>query len=146
MATVGIKQRHLAAPGEQGLVFVLAVDLDQVRGQVSQLRKGCGAAVDPGPRSTVRAQGAAQLADATIVEFVLPEPGIRARGIDQLESGAQLRACGAVADHAAVRPQPGQEAECIDQERFAGAGFAGNDRQAGSEFHFGSAGNGEVTD
>src|SRR3546814_5869499 len=51
-----------------------------------------------------------------------------------------------MADHAAVRALAGQEAQRVDQQRLAGAGFAGNDGQAGAEFEFGRRDGGEITD
>src|SRR3546814_1668232 len=51
-----------------------------------------------------------------------------------------------MADHAAVRALAGQEAQRVDQQRLAGAGFAGNDGQAGAEFEFGRRDDGEITD
>ena len=49
VAGLRIEQRELAAAGEQGLVLVLAVDLDQVPGQIAELGDRRRPAVDPGP-------------------------------------------------------------------------------------------------
>jgi hypothetical protein len=72
----------------------------------------------------------------------LPRVGGRA----EFEFGVQFGAFGAVADHAAVGPLARQEAERIDQQRFAGTGFAGNDGQARAEFEFGRRDDGEIPD
>ena len=149
MAAVGVEQFELAGLRQQGLVLVLAVDLDQQTGQFGELGDGDRAAVDPGPRAAVGAQGAAQLAGAVVVaalveHFLLPEPGQRFRAVAQVELGVEFGAFGAVADHAAVGAHAGEEAEGIDQQRFAGAGFAGNDGHSGAEFEFGGGDDGEV--
>ena len=49
VATAGIEQRQLAGLGQQRLVLMLAVDLDQPLGQRSQLRQGGRPTVDPRP-------------------------------------------------------------------------------------------------
>src|SRR3546814_1312887 len=79
-------------------------------------------------------------------EFLLAKPLPRRVGGGQVEFGVQFRAPGAMADHAAVRALAGQEAQRVDQQRLAGAGFAGNDGQAGAEFEFGRRDDGEITD
>lgn len=146
VAGVGVEQGELAVAGHQGLVFVLAVDLHQPRGQLRQLRRGHRAAVDPGTRAAIGTDDPAQLALRIVVEFVVRQPG-QARVLGrQLEFGRQLGAVGAVADHAAVGAQPGQEAQRVHHQRLAGAGFAGNHGHARPEFQFGGADDGEILD
>src|SRR5690606_39317154 len=69
----------------------LAVDLDQGRGQGAKLGQGRGTAVDPGARTAVRAQGAAQLAFVAVVELGLAQPFQGCGGIAQVEFGGQDR-------------------------------------------------------
>jgi hypothetical protein len=71
MAREGIEQAQLQRPLQQGLVLVLAVHLDQALAELTELRQGRRSPVDPGPRATIGAQVAAQLAVEPIVEFVL---------------------------------------------------------------------------
>ena len=66
--------------------------------------------------------------------------------VAEVEHGDQFRAFGAVAHHAAVGAHAGQEAQRIDQQRLAGAGFAGDHGQAGAEIQFGGADDGEILD
>ncbi len=146
VAAEGIQQRELAGARQQRLVLVLAVDLDQQRGQFRELGHGRRAPVDPGARAAVGAQGAPQLALAAIVELGFAQPRQRVGRVVERELGDQLGARGAVADHAAVGAQPGQEAEGVDQQRLAGAGLAGNHGEAGPEFQFGDGDDGEVAD
>ena len=67
-----------------------------------------------------------------VVEFVVAQPG-GGRGIVEVEFGGQFGALGAMAHHAAVGAQAGEEAQRIDQQRLAGAGFAGNHGHARAE-------------
>jgi hypothetical protein len=146
VAAVGVEQGELARLRQQRLVFMLAVDLDQPRCEFAQLRQGRRAAVDPGARAAVGAQRASQLAAGAVVEFLLAQPGERFGRLVEVEFGVQFGARGAVADHAAVGAKARQEPERIDQQRLAGAGFAGNDGHAGAEFEFGGGDNGEILD
>ena len=49
-----------------------------------------------------------------------------------------------MADHAAVRALAAKEAQRVHQQRLAGAGFAGNHGQAGTEFQLDRGGDGEI--
>ena len=146
VAAEGVEQHQLAAAGEQRLVLVLAVDLHQQPGEFAQLRDRRGAAVDPGPRAAVGAQGAPQLAGDAVVEILFAQPGQGLRTALQVELRVQLGARGAVTDHAAVRALPGQEAERVDQQRLAGAGLAGHHGQADAELELGGGDDGEILD
>ena len=148
VAAEGIEQRELAAARHQRLVFVLAVDLDQQPGEFGELRERRRPAVDPGLRAAVGADGAAQLAGvvASSSSSCSRSQAGRFGRVDEGEHGDQFGALGAVADHAAVGARAGQEAERIDQQRLAGAGFAGNHGQAGAEIEFGGADDREILD
>ena len=146
VAAEGVEEGQLAAARQQRLVLVLAVDLHQQRGQRAQLRQRGRAAVDPGARAAVGAQGAPQLAAAAIVELLLAQPGQRRGRAVERELGVQLGALGAVADHAAVGAQPGQEAQRVDDQRLAGAGFAGHDGEPRPELELGGGDDGEILD
>ena len=144
VAGVGIEQVALRRPRQQRLLFVLAVDFEQQCGQFRDLRQRRRAAVDPGARTAVGAQRAPQLAFVAVVEFLRAQPVERGRGIVERELRGQLRAFGAVADHAAVGALAAEEAERIHQQGLAGAGFAGNHGQARTELQFDRGGDGEV--
>ena len=51
----------------------------------------------------------------------------------QVENRRHLSLCLAVADKAAVAARPERQRERIEKNGFAGAGFAGEDREAGRE-------------
>ncbi len=122
------------------------MDLDQEGGQFGQLRHRHRAAVDEGARAAVGADHPAQLALLLVVELVVPQPAACGGLVVEVEFGRKLGPAGAVADHAAVGAQPGQEAQGVDHQRFAGAGFAGNHGHAWPELQFGGADNGEILD
>ncbi|KAG1583915.1 hypothetical protein G6F46_015045 [Rhizopus delemar] len=103
---------------------MLARDLHQQRGQVGQLCEGDRTAIDPGPRAAVGADHAAQLALIFIVQLVVGQPLARGLQLVQRELGGKLGAGRAMADHAAVGAQAGQEAQRVDHQRLAGAGLA----------------------
>ncbi len=124
VAGIGIQQGQLRRARQQGLLFVLAVDLHQQRGQVAQLGQGHRAAIDPRPRTAVCTDHAAQLALFFVVQLVVGQPLARGLQLVQRELGRKLGARGAVADHAAVGAQAGQEAQRVDHQRLAGAGLA----------------------
>ena len=86
VAGIGIQQFQLAGPRQQGLLFVLAVDLHQQGSQFGQLGQGHAAAIDPGTRTAIGADHATQLA-ILVVQFVVAQPRQRRRGIVQGELG-----------------------------------------------------------
>ena len=122
---------------------MLAVDLDQQGSQFGQLGQGHAAAIDPGTRTAIGADHAAQLA-ILVVQFVVAQPGQGGRGVVQGELGRQFGAFGTMADHATVGAQSAEEGQGIDQQRFACAGFTGNHRHSCAELQFGSADHGEI--
>lgn len=124
VAGIGIQQGQLRRARQQRLLFMLAVDLHQQRGQVAQLCQRHRAAIDPGPRAAVGADHAAQLALVLVVQLVVGQPLAGGLQLLQRELGGKLGACGTMADHAAVSAQAGQEAQCVDHQRLAGASLA----------------------
>ena len=141
-----IQQCHLAAARQQRLVLVLAVDLHQHRGEVGQLSDRRGATIDPGARTTIRAQGAAQLALAAFVEFRPAQPVQRRGRVVQFEHRHEFGALGAVADHAAVRALAGQEGQRVHQQGLARARLTGDDGQPRAEIQFRGGDDGEILD
>src|SRR5690606_16415550 len=93
----------------------------------------------------IGAQRAPQLAGRALVELGLAQPRQRRGRVVEPELGRQLGAVGAVADHAAVRAQAGQEPQRVHQQRLAGAGFTRDHGHARAELEFGAGDHGEVT-
>ncbi len=147
VAGIGIEQVQLGAACHQRLLVVLAMHFDQEAGQLAELADGGRTAVDPRTRAAIGADHPAQLAMAAVlVQFVAAQPLQRRTGSRQLELGGQLGALAAVADHAAVGTGTGQQGQGIDHQRFAGAGFTGNNRHAGAKFQFGLTNDRKILD
>jgi len=146
MPRKAVQQAGLGRAREQGLLLVLAVDLHQQARQFRQLGQARAAAIDPGARTTIRAQGASQLAGAAVVQFRFAQPGQRRRAIGKGEVRLQLGAPGAVAHRAGIRAGAAQEAKRVHQQRLAGTGFAGHHGQARAEFQLGMGDHGEIAD
>src|SRR5690606_40778914 len=94
----------------------------------------------------IGAQRAPQLAGRALVALGLAQPRRRGGGVVEAELGRELGAVGAVADHAAVRAQAGEEPQRVHQQRLAGAGFTRDHGHARAELEFGAGDHGEVTD
>ncbi len=146
VAGEGVQQRELRGAREQGLLFVLAVDLHQHAGQLGQLGQRHRAAVDEGARTAIGADHPAQLALFFVVQLVVAQPLAGRRIGRRREFGRELGTGGAVADHAAVGAQPGQEAQRVHHQRLARAGFTRDHGHAGAEFQLGGADDREILD
>ena len=115
---------------------MLSVDVDEVVGHLAQLSHGGGAAVDPRAALALRIDRAPQQQGAITVcssaaEARLVEPTLQTRWL--VELGADLGSRRAFAHHACIAPAAERELQCIDQDRLAGAGLAGERREAALE-------------
>jgi len=131
-AGVGVQQgAHGGGPG-QALPGMLAVDVDQVVGQLAQLAHGGRRAIDPGAAFAGGVDGAAQQHGVAFAfEAVVLQPGQGGAGGG--EFGADLAALLAFAhpDRLAARAQ--HELQRVDQDGFAGAGFPRQRGEAGGQ-------------
>ncbi len=119
--------------GQRPLV-VLAMDLDQRRGQRTQRLGADALVVDVGPRAPVGELNPAQdqfVADLDVLTF---EQGVRGVAFRQVEDRRHLTLRLAVADKAAVAARAERERQRIEKNRFPRAGLAGEDRQSRREF------------
>src|ERR1700730_10323717 len=117
---------------------MLAVNIDQQFAQLAQLGGGGGDAVDECFGTACVVDNTPQQDAARVVfikVFVGFEPGGGIDGIDG-EFGADIGFGRAFAHHADVAAPAQRQAQGIDQDRFAGPGFAGQYREPGSEFQF----------
>jgi hypothetical protein len=87
---------------EQGLVFVLAVDVDQQFAQRLEVAKRAGRAIDVAAAAAFGGDHPAQDARAVVVQVALGEPGMRFGNVHQVEGGEDVGLVGAGAHHAAV--------------------------------------------
>jgi hypothetical protein len=146
VASEGVEQGELGRALEQGLMLVLAVDLDQAFAQFGQLRQRRGASVDPRARAAVGAQRASQLAVRALVELVFAQPGQRRRIRVDAEFGPELGAFGAVPHHSGIRARAGQEQQRVDEQGLARAGLARDHGKSRAQRDFDLADDREVLD
>ena len=131
-AGLRIEQLALRIGFQQGLVRMLAMDVDQHFADLAQLRDGGGHAIDEGFRAAAVVDHAAQQHRAVAgVEFILGQPGLQYRRQRAGELGADVGLGRALAHHAGVSPPAQRQRQRVDQDRFAGAGLAGEHRKPG---------------
>ena len=133
---VRVEQRALIAGIEQGLVGMLAVDVDEQAAERLQVLEIHGLAVDEGTRPPIRADEPAQRARRVVVEPALGEPAESTVVFRHVERHADLRTLRVVANGGGVRSVAQGEPERIDENGFAGARLAGHDVQAAAELDF----------
>src|SRR5690606_29791882 len=133
-AAVRVEQRALIRALEQRLVRMLPVDIDEQRAETLQILERHRLVVDERARSSLLADDPAQEAAVLVVEAELLEERERGVAGRAFEQHADLGPLGAVAHGARVGPVAEREAERVDEDRLAGAGLAGHDREAGVEF------------
>ena len=141
-----IEQGELLATLQQGLVLVLAMDLEQARGERAQLADSDRAAIDPRARTAFAADHPAQLAGTVLVEFLGNEPFAQVRVQRQVERGSEFGAFATVAHHRRLGAAAGEQQQGIDQQRLAGAGLAGDHGHARAECDLGLADDREILD
>ncbi len=141
-AGIAVQQAaHFVGPG-QALPGVLAMDVDQLFGQFAQLGGGRRAAVDPGPALALGVDAAAQEQAVLVFESGLLQPG-RQRGRD-VEFGADVGPRRAFAHHTGVGAGAQGQLQGVDEDRLAGAGFAGQDAEAARQVEIELADDDEV--
>ena len=137
VAAIGVDQRAMGGGVEQRAFVVLAVDFDQVRRERAQRLGADALVVDEGAGAPVGELDAAQDQFALRVDVLGRGLG-RERGEDgvagrQIEGGGHLALALAVAHQRAVAARAQRQRQRVEQDRFAGAGLAGEDGQAAGE-------------
>ncbi len=146
MAGEVVQQLALGLTAQQGLVLVLAVQIHQHLAQLSQAGGRCRLAVDEGLRGAIGGDHPADDALAGAVQFVFLQPGLGLGRIVGAEGDADFGLIGPVADHAGVGPIAQRQPQGIEQDRFAGAGLAGEHGQSTLQGQFQALDDGEVPD
>ena len=80
------------------------------------------------------------------VEIALGQPSASGRQGIEIEHRADVGPFRAMADGSSVGPVAQQQADGIDQDRFAGPGFSGHGRHAAGQLQFQCFDDGEVVD
>jgi hypothetical protein len=128
-----IQQVPLHVPPAQRLVKMLAVNVEQQFAESLQLGKRDGIAVDEAPGAPVGTNDPAQQALIVEVERLFFEPRPYGRQGREIETGGKFGAPGAFAYQLGTAAVPEDQAESVDQDRFAGAGLTGEHRHPGLE-------------
>ena len=111
-----IEQNALQSAIKQCLLIVLAVDLDQLLAERTQLGQGDRPAVDPGPRLASAANHATQFAGVLVVKFFATQPRADVAARADIEGRRQLRTLTAMPDHGRVATAARQEQQGINQQ------------------------------
>ena len=122
-------RRHI----DQRALVVLAVDLDQRRAERFQHLHAHRLVVDEGAGAAVGELHAAQ--DQLVLGRDVVRRQQRAHGMAgaSLEGGGHLPLLGPLAHQRGIAARAEREREGIEQDRLAGAGLAGERRQAGAK-------------
>ncbi len=136
---VSVEQFALRVRAHQQLVRVLAVNIHQHLADLAQLRERRRGAVDERPREAVAIHHAPQHHGAAVMtvaarraERLLVEPLLDLRM--GLEFRRDVRAAFTGAHHVRIGTGAERERQRVDQDRLAGAGFAGENSEAAVEF------------
>ncbi len=125
---------------------MLAVDVDQLVADGTQVPERHGPVIDESAGSSVRADGAPQAAQIIVVELAFGEPLAGRMVGRQLEGEADFGTLAAGADCARVGAIAEGESERVDENRLAGTRFAGHDREPGAHLDFDVVDNRVITD
>ena len=147
VVSVAVKAAALFVVFQERLVVVLAVDVYQGGGEGFEFAAGHALVVHPGFAAAV-AQGAADVDLAGVVRVVEAVFGKRLLvcAAQFAEGGTDGGARLAVADAAGIGAFAEDEAEGVDENGFARAGFAGEDVVAGAEVDFAVFDDGDLVD
>ena len=146
MTAIGIHQGALVVGPQQGLVGVLAVDVDQEVAQVLELAATRRSAIDEGARAALSHQQPAHDALAVIVQGLRGQPVSGRGAVGEIEAGDHLGAFLAGTDHGGIGLVPQGQAQGIDQDGFSGPGLAGQGGEAAVTVEFQAADDRQVLD
>ena len=126
---------------------MLTVDVDENAAGLPQQQHRNGLAVDVCPGAAVRRQNPAHHELVAALDRLLLQPAQQSRRrLAQIEGRGDLGPLGPVADHFRSAAAAGQQLQRIDQDRFAGAGLAGEHRESRVELELDGLDDGEVAD
>ncbi len=130
----GIDEIAVAARIDQRAVVMLAVDLDQRLARGTQELHADARVVDEGAASAVRPLHAPQDQRGLRLEAVFGQQRQDRVVAGKSEDGRHLALARAAPHQRGIAPAAKRERKGIEQDRFAGAGLAGQRRQARTEF------------
>ncbi len=118
---------------DEGALVVLAVDFHQRRAKRAQHLDADRLVVDEGAGTAVGELHAAHDQLVLTAEIILRKQAARRMVFAEIERGNHLALLGALAHHRGVAARAERQRESIEQDRFAGAGLAGQRGEAGPE-------------
>ena len=116
---------------EQAVLVELALDLDQAIADSGQEIHAGRLVVDKGAAAAIGAEGAAQHECAVAVQAGLGDQRARRVIVGDIEHRRDAGLFRLAPDQTRLGPLTQGQAEGIQQDRFAGAGFTGQHREAG---------------
>jgi hypothetical protein len=145
--TKTVDQLPLRCGADQGLEFMLAMDVDQqLTGIAQHLHRHC-LPVEPGAAATIIADHPTDAQFRILADRVLLEQATqRAPLFTDLHDGTDVGALGAGADDVGAAAATGQDLKGIDQHRLASPGLAGQHGHARCEIEFDRLDNCKVSD
>ena len=132
-AAVFVEQATMGIGLEEGLVFVLAVDIDQAFAERLQVALRAWRAVDVAARTAFCGNHAAEDARPVAFQVSLLKPFACAGNVVQIEAGQDIGLVRAGPYDAAVGAIAKREAERIEHDRLARARFTGDHGHAALE-------------
>ena len=132
-AAIGVEQSAMGRRVDKGALVVLAVDFHQRRAERAQHLDADRLVVDEGAGAAVGELHAPHDQFVFTAEIVFRQQPARRMILRQVESGDHLALLGALAHHGGVAARAERQRESIEQDRFAGAGLAGQRGEAGPE-------------
>ena len=130
---IGVDQRPVRGRIGQRALVVLSVDLDQRGGERAKRLGADALVIDVSPGASVRELHPAQdqfVADLDVLAF---QHGVSGVALRQVEDGGHLSLRLAMAHEAAVAARADRQRKRVEEDRLAGPGLPGEDRQAGRE-------------
>ena len=131
-----VEQRAMGRRLDEGAVVVLAVDLHQSRAERAQHLHAHRLIVDEGAGAAVGELDAAHdqfVLGAVRDQIVLRQQAARRMLLGDVEGGGHLTLLGALAHQSRIAARAERERKRVEQDRFAGAGLAGQRGKAGAE-------------
>jgi len=143
----GVDHRHLGLGPQQGLMFMLAVQVDEFGAELAQYADGYVAAVVKDGVLALAGKVAAEDEGPVFERYALVVQDGAYAGIGgDVEDGLDPEGFAAAADGVAVGPTSQQGTQGVDENGFAGAGFAGENVEPAGKFDARMFDEGEIGD
>jgi hypothetical protein len=132
-AAIGVEQGAMGCGVDEGTLVVLPVDFHQCRAERAQHLDADRLVVDEGAGAAVGELHAPHDQLVFASQIVFRQQPARRMILRQVESGDHLALLGALAHHGGVAARAERQRESVEQDRFAGAGLAGQRGEASTE-------------